>query len=129
MNKSIYIPFFFILIFLSCSEDLENFPSFNISIFIKGEGEVLQETILNVSPSNHEEIRLNAKPSENWNFIKWEGDLNTTINPIVISIDQPKNITAKFSRYFDYNKPSYYFKNSDLWLDLNKITGTNQRKR
>ena len=127
MNKSIYITFFFILIFSSCSEDLENFPSFDISILIKGEGEVVQETILNVSHSNHEEIRLNAKPSENWNFIKWEGDLNTTSNPIIISIDQPKNITAKFSRYFDYNKPSYYFKNSDLWLDLNKISGTNQR--
>ena len=127
MNKSIYIIISFILIFFSCSEELENFPTFNISIFIEGEGEVLQETILNVSPSNHEEIRLNAEPLENWNFIKWEGDLETTKNPIIISIDQPKNIIAKFLRYFDYNKPSYYFKNSDLWLDLNKISGTNQR--
>ena len=113
-----------LLIFvLSCSEDLENLPTYNLSVIIQGEGEVLQETISDVTPSNFEEIELNALASENWTFIKWGGDFDSTENPIIVSLDEPKNINAKFTRYFDYNQPSYFFKNSDLWLDLNEISG------
>lgn len=117
-----------LLIFvLSCSEDLENLPTYNISISIEGEGEVFQETISDVTPSDYEEIELNAIASENWTFVEWQGDLDTSENPIRVSLNEPKNINAKFIRYFDYNQPSYFFKNSDLWLDLNEISGTNQR--
>ena len=112
---------------LSCSEDLDNLPTYNLTISIEGEGEVFQETISDVTPSDHEEVELNAVASENWTFVKWEGDLDSSENPIRVILDEPKNINAKFIRYFDYNQPSYFFKNSDLWLDLNEISGTNQR--
>ena len=123
MSKIFKIAYLFFFVLFSCSKDLENLPTYSLSLLINGEGNVIQETVSEVSSSNYEEVRLSAEPLQNWTFIEWGGDLETTENPVLISLDVPKNITANFIRNFDYNQPSYFFKNSDLWLDLNEISG------
>ena len=123
MSKIFKIAYLFFFVLFSCSKDLENLPTYSLSLLINGEGNVIQETVSEVSSSNYEEVRLSAEPLQNWTFTEWGGDLETTENPVLISLDVPKNITANFIRNFDYNQPSYFFKNSDLWLDLNEISG------
>lgn len=47
------------------------------------------------------EVELTAVPSENWNFIRWEGDVESTDNPITVTMDQNISIVAVFSIFDD----------------------------
>src|SRR5690625_7265271 len=41
-------------------------------------------------------IELTAKPEPGWTFSQWEGDLSGSENPIEITIDDEKEVTAIF---------------------------------
>ncbi|NER11878.1 T9SS type A sorting domain-containing protein [Leptobacterium flavescens] len=45
-----------------------------------------------------EEITLTATPDEGWEFTGWSGDASGNNNPLTITIDSDKEITATFSR-------------------------------
>ncbi len=40
---------------------------------------------------------LTATPADGYIFIDWSGDINGTTNPITVSVDADKNITANFA--------------------------------
>jgi len=68
---------------------------------IEGEGVVEEEIIVQGSTSTTEynsgtTIRLTATAGEEWVFFGWSGAIESTDNPIEISVDESKEITATF---------------------------------
>ena len=47
---------------------------------------------------NGDVVTLTANPSTGSNFIKWSGDLTGDSNPISITVDEDKEVTAEFSK-------------------------------
>ena len=118
---------------ITCSKEIEIIPEpetpiYPITINIEGEGQVDYESINGISSSNYElgtSIILTANPSENWEFIGWSGSIISSENPVEITISDSTEVKAKFMRYFDYKQPSYKFKNSDFWVDIESIPTSN----
>ena len=70
---------------------------FTITTTIEGEGTVA------VSPEAEaydfqSTVELTATPSEGWVFSEWKGNINSTDNPLSISMNDNKEITAVFKR-------------------------------
>ncbi|MDW7660309.1 MAG: InlB B-repeat-containing protein, partial [Bacillota bacterium] len=43
-------------------------------------------------------VTITATPASGWTFVDWSGDANGSTNPLNVTMDGNKNITAKFSR-------------------------------
>lgn len=72
---------------------------YEVNISIDGEGSVSEEVVVQPSNFTYEtQVKLTANPSENWEFIEWSGDVSSVENPIIITIDSSKSITAKFAK-------------------------------
>jgi len=76
--------------------------NYSLTIEIIGEGTVKQEIVLAKSSSADYEsgttVELTAVPDDEWKFIEWSGDHTGTENPIQLTMDQAKTITAKFEK-------------------------------
>ena len=71
-----------------------------LTIDIEGDGTVT-EAIINAGKTTTDYttgslIRLTAEPSDEWNFVGWTGTVESTENPIEITVDEAKQITASF---------------------------------
>ena len=78
---------------------------YKLNLEIEGEGTIEQEVILAGSATDYNSgtiLKLTAKPADEWWFEEWTGDINSTDNPIQITIDGPKTIKAKFGRPIGY---------------------------
>lgn len=70
---------------------------YDLTINIEGEGTV-SETIIS-QPATYDSgtvVKLEATPSEEWVFFGWTGDIESNDNPIEISVDATKEVTATF---------------------------------
>ena len=82
---------------------------YSLSISTVGEGSVSEEVVVQGSVGEYNSgttLRLTAVPdtNNNWEFVGWEGDIESS-NPIIeLDIMEPKNVVARFMRYFDYNQ-------------------------
>jgi hypothetical protein len=47
-------------------------------------------------------VTLTATPAAGWSFFGWEGDLSGNANPVAITMDGHKSVTAVFKQYFVY---------------------------
>ena len=45
----------------------------------------------------NEEVTLTAVPDDGWEFTEWSGDIETSQNPVTITMDTDKEITAHFN--------------------------------
>jgi cyclophilin family peptidyl-prolyl cis-trans isomerase len=66
---------------------------YTLSVSVQGQGSV------NPSSGTYEygeQITLTATPADGWQFTGWSGSVNTSSNPIILTIDSNKNITAVF---------------------------------
>ena len=85
----------------STDEDLVNAYMVNLTspykltTDIKGNGYVT--TSANGYYFEGTEVKIQAFPKWGFEFIKWEGDIETTVNPITITVDSNINITAVFT--------------------------------
>ncbi len=75
----------------------EQVPTHTLSVHVVGSGTVT------VTPDQAAYIEgavvtLTATPSSGWQFAGWSGDLSGTVNPISITMDGNKIVTATFSR-------------------------------
>ena len=73
--------------------------SYNLEIKVEGEGTVEEEIIETGKSTDYlfgTKVKLTPKPSEGWDFIKWNGDHNGDENPLEIIINKATNITANF---------------------------------
>jgi hypothetical protein len=75
---------------------------YTLNIEISGEG-VVHETVAESDTSDHsvKSVKLTADAEEGWFFDRWEGDLNGSDNPVIISVEEEKNVTAVFDREID----------------------------
>jgi len=74
-----------------------------LTIYVEGEGEVEQEVIFSPLSTDYyprtSKIKLTAKPDSDWRFVGWFGDVpegEEENNPIIVTMDQPKEIGALF---------------------------------
>jgi hypothetical protein len=93
-----------------------------LTINIQGEGTVREEIISSGKSTTEYTsgsfIRLTAKPSDEWVFMGWSGSVSSTENPLEITVDQSKTITATFQL------PEIIFSNkSPLYPTINNSIG------
>ena len=72
---------------------------YNLDITTVGEGTVTQEVVVapTVTSYDYESvIKLTATPTQGWGFSSWTGDLESTENPVEVSIDGNKSVTLTF---------------------------------
>ena len=106
---------------------------YSLSISTSGEGTVTEEVLVQGSISDYNsgtKIRLTAVPNsdEDWEFIGWEGDVEST-NPVIeIDVTEAKAVEAKFMRYFNYNKTSYELDDPGFWVDYFSVLGYPDRR-
>ena len=92
---------------------------------VEGEGTVAEKVIKAGAATDYNSgtiVELTAEPTGDWEFVEWTGDMTSTENPLQITINNATTVKAKFMRYFDYNKPSYFFKTNHIPnLDITSI--------
>ncbi|SNR38382.1 InlB B-repeat-containing protein [Lutibacter flavus] len=75
--------------------------NYSLNIEIVGEGTVTEEIIQAKPATDYPSgtiVKLNAVPSDEWEFLEWSGDYQGTENPLQITIDEPINLIAKFEK-------------------------------
>lgn len=105
---------------------------YNLTVNIDGEGTVEEEIIVQGSTSNTEynsgtTVKLTAIASDEWVFTGWSGDVESTDNPIEVTMSESKEITATFSfsvlsangflKLGDFNSHQYYYKEQEVSFD------------
>ena len=101
-----------------------------LTVNIEGEGEVLEEIVNTGRTTDYDSgttVKLTAEPAEGWEFVGWTGDVESTSLVIEIDVTEAKTVEAKFMRYFDYNKPSYFLQHSsdNIWINYNQTLENN----
>jgi surface protein len=71
---------------------------YDLNITIEGEGEVTEEEVASTSKAYDagSNVKLTAVPAEGYVFSSWSGDITSTDNPVTVSVDGQKAITATF---------------------------------
>lgn len=71
---------------------------YDLNITIEGEGEVTEEVVASTSKAYDagSNVKLTAVPAEGYVFSSWSGDITSTDNPVTVSVDGQKAITAIF---------------------------------
>jgi len=69
--------------------------TYALTVSTQGEGSVTK------SPDQSEyeyniDVDLTANPSSGWEFVEWQGDVTGSNNPVQVTMDGPKDVTAVF---------------------------------
>jgi uncharacterized repeat protein (TIGR02543 family) len=94
-------------------EDLEVFPTWQVKRFalnvVSPNGGIVykpqQETY-----EIHSEVMLTAKPNNNYEFINWTGDVQSTDTTIIVVMDSAINLTANYRQLPFYRLDVYFSK-------------------
>ena len=65
---------------------------FDLEITIEGEGAVSEQVI----DEENQTIQITASPADGWRFVEWRGDVSGTDNPLQLTLDEDKEVTAVF---------------------------------
>ncbi len=71
-------------------------PEYSVTISVNGNG-----TVTGANTGTYlegTELTLTATPAEHYEFTGWTGDVESTDNPLTITVDGDKNITANFAK-------------------------------
>lgn len=73
---------------------------YQLTTSVEGSGSISEEVIEQPTASYNygTTVRLTANPIAGWEFKEWKGGLNSTDNPITITITEPVTVTAVFVR-------------------------------
>lgn len=72
--------------------------TYPLTVTIEGEGTV-QEAIVQPKTTEYDHgtlVQLTAQPHDGWQFDRWTGQTEITRNPLTISINEPRDLTAVF---------------------------------
>ena len=73
----------------------------SLSIYTQGQGTVSETLVTSGKTPNEYNsgsiVRLTANASDGWSFSSWSGNVSSTQNPIEVSINEAKIVTATFS--------------------------------
>jgi surface protein len=73
--------------------------SYELSVNTDGEGEVAEEVVQ--QSKDYESgtvVELTANPAEGYEFVEWAGDVTGSDNPVEVTVDGPKEVTAVFEK-------------------------------
>ncbi|TVR27690.1 MAG: hypothetical protein EA390_13540, partial [Balneolaceae bacterium] len=68
---------------------------YSLSLKTEGQGSV-KKSPDQQSYTDGARVTLNATPADGWSFKQWKGDLSGSTNPVTITVDQDKSVTAVF---------------------------------
>ena len=91
-----------------------------LTVNIEGEGEVLEEIVNAGRTTDYDSgttVKLTAQAAGEWVFIGWSGSVSSTDNPIELSVNESKSITATFQVpdiLFTNRSPMYPSINSSI---------------
>ena len=74
--------------------------SYALTVNTEGEGAVAEE-IVQAKTTEYEYgtvVELTANPAQGWQFVEWSGANTTSENPIQVTVDNPKEVTAVFEK-------------------------------
>ena len=97
-----------------------------LTVNISGEGTVTEKIIKAGAATDYNSgtiVELTATPSTGWSFVKWDGDLTGSENPIEITIDKAQTLTAVFEQnLIVFLKGKVYYRNNpgDATYDAGK---------
>lgn len=97
-----------------------------LTVNIEGEGTVTEKIIKAGAATDYNSgtiVELTATPSTGWSFVKWDGDLTGSENPIEITIDNAQTLTAVFEQnLIVFLKGKVYYTNNpgDATYDAGK---------
>lgn len=70
---------------------------FDLTVTIEGEGTVNKEVVVQPGQYDYEtQVKLTAIPEEGWEFSSWTGDLESTDNPVTVTINESIEIAIIF---------------------------------
>jgi lysophospholipase L1-like esterase len=87
---------------------------YDLTISIEGEGTIEEKVIKTGTNTDYNSgtiLELNAIPFSGWRFKEWSGDISGTENPVQITINETKKVTAVFIE-------NYVGKNTSKFLAL-----------
>jgi plastocyanin len=70
--------------------------AYDVLFNVTGEGSVNKEVVGGGGFTHGSQVRLTAVPTENYSFFYWNNDPGDTENPKTITLEEDKNIAAKF---------------------------------
>jgi len=76
--------------------------NYELTINIEGEGTV-SEKIIEQQSKEYEYgtvVELTANPAKGYKFVEWTGDVTGTDNPVQITVDNPREVTAVFEKKY-----------------------------
>jgi hypothetical protein len=82
---------------------LEELAEYSLNVTIEGEGTVNRDPDQS-SYTEGDEVTLTAEAASGWSFKEWDGDLSGSTNPVTITMDEEKSITA----IFEEDEPEEY---------------------
>jgi surface protein len=74
--------------------------SYALTINTDGSGTV-EEKVVTSKTTEYEHgtlVELTANPATGWKFVEWQGDVTGTDNPIQLTVDEAKDVTAIFEK-------------------------------
>lgn len=75
----------------------ENNPTYALTVISNPQDGGTVSPSMGVYPAN-EPINLTASPAEGWQFVRWEGDWQSTANPAILTMDRDYTIIGVFDR-------------------------------
>ena len=82
---------------------IEEVAEYSLNVTIEGEGSVDKDPDKS-SYTEGEEVTLTASAASGWSFKEWDGDLSGSTNPVTITLDDDKSVTA----IFEEDEPEEY---------------------
>jgi len=119
-----------------CS-DRQKTGKYQLTLSVSGSGTITQERIINSSITDYDfgtTLKLTAVPTLGWEFMRWEGEIDSEENPLTIDLNRDFELTAIFQQSntsvneFDYtlsffeipedqNFEHVFFRNVPGWND------------
>jgi hypothetical protein len=101
--------------------------SFELNITIEGEGTVKEEVIVQPGQYDYEtEVRLTAIPAEGYEFSGWSGDIESTENPVALTVTEANAVTAEFKFVFQISQLDMdHPMKLDIWKGLGITSNSN----
>ncbi|MEX2478201.1 MAG: BspA family leucine-rich repeat surface protein [Gracilimonas sp.] len=74
--------------------------SYPLTITTQGEGAIDERIVQNKATDykHGTTVELTANPATGWKFSKWQGDVTGSDNPIQLTVDESKDVTAVFEK-------------------------------
>jgi surface protein len=107
--------------------------AYPLTVNIKGQGSIAKDPVQQEYVFGAT-VELTASPASGWDFEKWEGDTTSTDNPVQLTIDGQKNVTAVF---VEQNEPLFYLAVNGVTIkcgnaqtgDIGTVNGITYTKR